>query len=43
MGFLPKLVENGRLAVEEVEKETYDIILMDLQMPEMDGISATKI
>lgn len=42
MGFLPKLVENGRLAVEEVEKETYDIILMDLQMPEMDGISATK-
>lgn len=42
MGFKPKLVENGRLAVEEEEKEKYDLILMDLQMPEMDGISATK-
>ncbi len=42
MGFTPKLVENGRLAVEEEEKEKYDLILMDLQMPEMDGINATK-
>ncbi|WGL60571.1 response regulator [Pigmentibacter sp. JX0631] len=42
MGFEPKLVENGKLAVEEEETGNYDIILMDLQMPEMDGINATK-
>lgn len=42
MGFEPKLVENGKLAVEEEECGNYDIILMDLQMPEMDGINATK-
>lgn len=42
MGFDAKLVENGRLAVEEEEKQKYDLILMDLQMPEMDGLNATK-
>jgi CheY-like chemotaxis protein/signal transduction histidine kinase len=42
IGFTPKLVENGKLAVEEVEKDDYDLVFMDLQMPEMDGIQATK-
>jgi signal transduction histidine kinase/CheY-like chemotaxis protein len=42
IGFIPKLVENGKLAVEEVEKDDYDLVFMDLQMPEMDGIQATK-
>lgn len=42
IGFNPKLVENGKLAIIEEENEKYDIILMDLQMPEMDGINATK-
>lgn len=34
---------NGLEAIKILEKETFDIILMDLQMPEMDGIEATKI
>ncbi|APJ04388.1 response regulator [Silvanigrella aquatica] len=42
MGFTPTLVENGKLAVEEEQKEKFDLILMDLQMPEMDGLNATK-
>ncbi|MBL0264397.1 MAG: response regulator [Leptospiraceae bacterium] len=33
---------NGRIAVEKVTKEDFDVILMDLQMPEMDGYQASK-
>jgi signal transduction histidine kinase/CheY-like chemotaxis protein len=35
--------ENGQLAIEKLEKEDFDLILMDLHMPVMDGIEATKI
>ena len=42
-GFLLDSAENGAQAVEMVQSQTYDIILMDIQMPEMDGFTATKI
>lgn len=35
--------ENGKIAVELVQKTDYKLILMDLQMPELDGYHATKI
>ncbi|NGY37482.1 response regulator [Flavobacterium sp. XN-5] len=40
-GFEIEMADNGRVAVELLEKNEYDIILMDLQMPEMNGFEAT--
>jgi CheY-like chemotaxis protein len=37
------VVDNGRLAVERTATEPFDVILMDLQMPEMDGWDATRL
>ncbi len=37
------IAENGQVAVDLVSRHTYDIIFMDMQMPIMDGIQATKI
>jgi signal transduction histidine kinase/ActR/RegA family two-component response regulator len=37
-----EVVENGRLAVERAETGTFDVVLMDMNMPEMDGYEATR-
>lgn len=36
------MVDNGKQAIEKLSENEYDILLMDVQMPEMDGIEATK-
>lgn len=41
LGFEADLAENGLEVLEAFEKKHYDLILMDMQMPEMDGIEAT--
>ena len=41
-GFECDIAANGKLAIEKLKTKTYDIILMDLQMPEMNGFEATK-
>lgn len=40
-GFKRDIVANGKIAIEKLKTKTYDIILMDLQMPEMNGFDAT--
>jgi two-component system sensor histidine kinase/response regulator len=42
-GHVVEAVDNGRLAVDAVRSGTFDAVLMDVQMPEMDGIEATGI
>jgi len=43
LGYSPVMVENGREAVNAAVGGEYDIILMDLQMPELDGLEATRL
>jgi two-component system, sensor histidine kinase and response regulator len=41
-GFIVDIAENGLLALEQLQKVHYDIVLMDMQMPVMDGLTATQ-
>lgn len=36
------IAENGRVALEKVQQETFDLVLMDIQMPELDGMETTR-
>jgi CheY-like chemotaxis protein len=42
LGYRPDVVANGQEVLEALERQRYDVVLMDVRMPEMDGIEATQ-
>lgn len=42
LGFEADVAENGIIAIEKIENNDFDVVLMDVQMPQMDGYEATQ-